>query len=95
MITYLLTDRAFGDGGNFVSSSLDSKLMAAVMLPAKNIVLRKPALQPLVAIFQWSGRSGRRGEEKILDPIVQHIASRYTDYAIPARLNNIALYLSQ
>jgi hypothetical protein len=33
-------------------------------------------------------RSGRFGEEKILDPtgirIVQPVASRYTDYAIPA-----------
>jgi hypothetical protein len=32
-------------------------------------------------------RSGRRGEEKILDPtdpsVVQPVASRYTDYAIP------------
>jgi hypothetical protein len=31
-------------------------------------------------------RSGRRGEEKILDPpVVQAVDSRYTDYAIPSR----------
>jgi hypothetical protein len=36
-------------------------------------------------------QSGRRGEEKILDPtgtrtpVVQPVASRYTDYAIQAR----------
>jgi hypothetical protein len=48
--------------------------------------------------FYWrfggaQSRSGRRGEENILDPtgtqtptssIVQPVASRYTDYAIPA-----------
>jgi hypothetical protein len=42
--------------------------------------------------------SGRRGEEKILDPtgtctptssVVQSVASRYTDYAIPAPDQNL------
>jgi hypothetical protein len=39
-------------------------------------------------------RSGQRGEERILDSnsdpsVVQSIASRYTDYAIPAVQNSL------
>jgi hypothetical protein len=40
-------------------------------------------------------RSGRRGEEKILGPtgtlVVQPVASRYTDYAIPGSRNDLVL----
>jgi hypothetical protein len=45
-------------------------------------------------------RSGRRGEEGILDPtgfrtptssVVQPVASRYTEYAIPAQILHMSL----